>query len=68
MDALARDQGRTLSYARCRGMGPKAWSEQARAALPERLDFSPEPVPLDARVLLNRQMQEEMFAWMDTWI
>lgn len=51
LDALAREQGRTLSYAHCRAMGPAVWSERARAALLERLDFSPEPVPLNARVL-----------------
>jgi dienelactone hydrolase len=51
LDALAGDQPRTLSYAHCRGMGPAVWSERARAALLERLDFSPEPVPLDAEVL-----------------
>ncbi|MSS70004.1 MAG: hypothetical protein EXS64_00795 [Candidatus Latescibacteria bacterium] len=54
MDALARDQGRALSYERCRAMGPKAWSEEARKALLERLDFSPERVALEARVLASR--------------
>ena len=51
LDDLAHDQPRTLSYAHCRAMGPAAWSDRARQALLERLDFAPEPVPLDAQVL-----------------
>ena len=51
LDDLAHDQPRTLSYAHHHAMGPAAWSDRARQALLERLDFAPEPVPLDAQVL-----------------
>lgn len=51
LSALAEDQPRLLSYARHRAAGPEAWTQNARAALTERLDFSPVPVPADPTVL-----------------
>ena len=51
LDALAADQDRTHSYARWRAEGPEAWSAEARTVLLERLNFNPDPVPLEAQVL-----------------